>query len=309
MIIDTHAHFREEVLDHEAGTQGWQLLEEMNQLRARVGFPPLKQQVPTLKRLLEVMDRCWIEIAWLHQLSFAHHLSYETLSNEEISKAVKEYPDRLVGFAGIDPHAEDRVDQLDRAVNDLGLRGLKMNPNDFGAYFPNDRELCYPLYEKALELNLPVSFHTGITPAPFFHMKHNYPVLLDDVAVDFPDLTMIVEHMGFPWTDLTYNMVQRHSNMYLTITATANIMIRQSPVAFHMEMGKMLGMIGSKHLLWGTDWTATPNTEEVLQFLRTAEPPMPMKMMGMPGLGPTALDDLLGENARRLMTMHDMFKR
>ncbi|MFD1909294.1 amidohydrolase family protein [Paenibacillus rhizoplanae] len=69
-------------------------------------------------------------------------------------------------------------------------------------------------------------------------MKHNYPILLDDVAVDFPDLTLIVEHMGHPWNDLCYYMVGRHDNMYVTITAVANILIHNNPKVFRMELAK-----------------------------------------------------------------------
>jgi predicted TIM-barrel fold metal-dependent hydrolase len=90
-------------------------------------------------------------------------------------------------------------------------------------------------------------------------MKHNNPVLVDDIAVDFPNLTIIVEHMGYPWTDLCYNMVLRHPNMYVTLTATANILIHNNPIGFHMEIAKMLGILGSEKILWDSDWTATPN--------------------------------------------------
>lgn len=304
--IDTHAHFGNEAMLNVEKDSANPLINEIDAIRKQVGYKSMFEQTTSLDELIEDMDRNMIEMSWLHQLSFKEVLGYDVLTNEEIKKAVDRYPERLKGFAGIDPRCSDAPKQLEYAIKDMGLHGFKMNPNDFGGYYLNDKELCYPLYEKALELNIPVSIHTGITPGPMFRMKHNNPILLDDVAVDFPELTIFVEHMGVPWQDLCYNMVTRHKNMYITITAIANIMIHKSPGLFYMELSKMLGMIGSERILWGSDWTATPNTREVLDFFMNPEVPMPVKFMG----GATLTDDDTGNilyyNAQRILEKFNM---
>lgn len=299
--IDTHAHFgNEAMLNLERTSQVNPLVKEIDNIRETVGYKSMFDESTSLETLIEEMDRNMIEIAWLHQLSFKEVLGYDVLTNEEIQKAIEKYPERLKGFAGIDPRKKDAPKELEYAIKDMGLHGFKMNPNDFGGYFLDDREVCYPLYEKALELDIPVSIHTGITPGPMFRMKHNNPLQLDDVAVDFPELTIFVEHIGFPWQDLTYNMVQRHKNMYITITAVANIMIHKSEALFYMEMAKMLGMIGSERILWGSDWTATPNIREVLDFFMHAEVPFPVQMMKGPTLTDDRVADIVYMNAVRL---------
>ena len=304
--IDTHAHFGNSKNLAREKEQTNPLILEIDKLRTMVGYKSMMEEDLSLDKLLEVMDNNMIELSWLHQLSFSDVLGYDVLTNEEISQACQKHPERFRGFAGIDPRDKEAPKKLEGTIKDLGLHGFKMNPNDFGGYFLNDTKLCYPLYEKALELNIPVSIHTGITPGSMFRMKHNNPVLLDDVAVDFPDLTIMVEHMGYPWQDLCYNMVQRHANMYITVTAVANIMIHKNPALFYMEMAKMLGMIGSERIIWGSDWTATPNIREVLDFFMNAEVPFPVQMMKSPTLTDESVGNIVYYNAVNLQDTFNM---
>lgn len=312
LIVDTHAHFgvpENKVKEKSRKVESYQaqsILGEIENLKKLVGSK--NNKLIADKNLLEDYLACMTEqkisISWIHQLSFEHVLGYEILSNENIAKAIQKYPNKLKGFASVNPHKKaEAVKELDYAIHTLGLHGFKLNPNDYGGFYLNDRELLYPLYEKCSEYQIPVSVHTGITPGSVFRMKHNYPLLLDDVAVDFPDLTIIVEHMGYPWNDLCYYMVGRHKNMYITVTAVANIMIHTRPNAFRMELAKMIGQVGSEKILWGSDWTATPNIEEVLSYLQNIKIPLPMKLlMGIKDIKDQDIENILGKNAMRILS-------
>ena len=108
------------------------------------------------------------------------------------AQVARKHPDRIVTFACFDPRRPNAVDLLQRAVDSLGAVGLKIHPA--AGFFPSDR-VVYPMYEKAQELGLPVMVHTGPEPKPLYS-RHCQPVYVDDVAADFPDLTIILAHAG-----------------------------------------------------------------------------------------------------------------
>lgn len=310
LIVDTHAHFGVEEnkikqqLNRTEGSLVRELLDDIKKLKEAVG---MGKSVINDKNLLEdyikVMELNNISISWIHQLSFENILGYEVLSNEQISKAIEKYPGKFKGFASVNPNNEkESVKELEIAINGLGLHGLKLNPNDYGGFYLNDQKKLYPLYEKCCELNIPLSVHTGITPGSIFRMKHNNPILVDDIAVDFPELTIIVEHMGHPWNDLCYNMVGRHKNMYVTVTAVANILIHTKPNIFIMELLKMISQFGSEKILWGSDWTATPNVTEVLEFIKNMHIPEPMKYItGVNEVNKRDIENIIGLNAMKIL--------
>jgi len=310
-IIDTHAHFgliknkqfEKRLSTEDKNIRGQILLKDMWDLKSKVGFDKsIIDENNSLEDYMNIMKQNGINKAWIHQLSFKNDLGYEIISNEDIAEAIETYPKQLRGFASVDPNGKDAKVKLEYAFKDLKLHGFKLNPNDYGGFFINDREKLYPIYEKCCEFDVPVSIHTGITPGRIYRMKHNYPLLVDDVAVDFPELTIIVEHMGFPWSDLCFSMVQRHPKMYVTITAVANIMIHNNPHNFVMQLAKMIAMFGSERILWGSDWTATPNAEEVIRFLKKVKIPIPMqKLMGLPKIDKQDIKNILHDNAEKIL--------
>ena len=307
-IIDTHAHFA--VLENynfeinNKGTERSQkFLSDISQLRHIVGYGKIIDMNFLLNNYLECMNLHKINISWIHQLSFQHILGYEVLSNKIIAKAIEKHPDKLRGFASVDIRkGKEALLELEDAILNMGMHGFKLNPNDYGGFMLNDKKLLYPFYEKCQSFGIPVSIHTGIPPGSMFKMHHNFPLLLDEVAVDFPQLTIIVEHMGYPWHDLTYFMVNRHENMFITITAIANILIRKNPKIFLLELSKMISQIGSEKILWGSDWTATPNIAEVLSFIKRASIPILLKkIMGLQQITERDKINILGKNALKIL--------
>jgi predicted TIM-barrel fold metal-dependent hydrolase len=127
--------------------------------------------------------------------------------NEEVAEAARAHPDVLIPFASVDP-ARGRAGALQarRLVAEHGIRGFKLHPN-VQEFHPNDRA-AYVLYEAIQELGVPLVFHTGQTGIGAgvrggggVRLKYSNPMLVDDVAVDFPDLAIILAHPSFPWQD------------------------------------------------------------------------------------------------------------
>ena len=146
-------------------------------------------------------------------------------SNDYISEIVTSYPGRFIGFAAIDPwQGKASVEELERAVKDLSLRGLKLHPVQ-QAFHPND-EKFYPLYEKAMELNIPVLFHSGMAASGSgmaggggMKLKYSAPIPgMDDVAADFPHLTVIMAHPGWPWIEEQIAAALHKPNVYLDLS-------------------------------------------------------------------------------------------
>jgi predicted TIM-barrel fold metal-dependent hydrolase len=143
------------------------------------------------------------------------------LSNDRLAEIVKQFPKAFIGgFAGVDPwKGEMAIAEADRAVKKLGLLGLKFQAA-VQAFTPNDRRF-YPLWEKCAELKVPVQLHTGTTgigaglPGGLgIKLGHCHPMFLDEVAADFPQLTIIGCHPSWPWQEEMIAVLLHKGNVF-----------------------------------------------------------------------------------------------
>ena len=129
------------------------------------------------------------------------------ISNDEVAAAVRRHSDILIGFGSVDPwKGALAINETRRCIEELGLRGMKFHPG-VQAFAPND-ERFYPLWETCSRLGVPVIFHTGMSGigagrpgGDGIRLKYCRPLLIDDVAVDFPDLTIIGAQPSWPWQE------------------------------------------------------------------------------------------------------------
>ena len=173
------------------------------------------------------------------------------LGNEFMASLPERYPGVLLGFGSVDPHAEDALDQLNRAA-DLGLRGLKFHPT-MQAFDPGD-ERFYPLWERCQERELVLLFHTGTcgigagTPgAGGTKIRYSHPGFLDSVAADFPGITWIAAHFGWPWFLECLAIALHKSNVWIELSGWAP---KYLPVEVVREAGKRL----NERTLFGSDY-------------------------------------------------------
>lgn len=168
--------------------------------------------------------------------------------NEIYAEVASRYPDRIIAYFGVDPRRKGAVELLERAVRQWEMKGLKLDPA--AGYYPNDA-LCYPLYKKAAELGIPVLFHTGATIPPFRN-KYTQPIHLDDVSLDFPDLTIIAAHMGFGWWQELASMISKRSNLITDISGWQQNAIRHYPT-FVKTLREMMYLVGAENIMFATD--------------------------------------------------------
>ena len=176
--------------------------------------------------------------------SKAMHMS---TPNDSIAEYARQYPDKIIGFMSIDPHEPDAIDEIDRCVNNLGLRGIKMSPV-YQHYHPCDPK-AERVHCRAEELALPILTHAAYHFAPNTPMEWANPLLYDPVARQFPDLKIILAHVGTPWFNDAMVVVRKHANVYADISATT---MRPwwcyQALAVFYEYGVL------NKLLFGTDW-------------------------------------------------------
>lgn len=174
--------------------------------------------------------------------------------NDYIAETVARYPDTFIGWCSVDPwNGRAAVKELERAVTQLGLRGLKLHPTT-QKFFPSD-ERFYPLWDKAQELQIPVVFHTGHTGigagtpgGTGLKQKYSQPIpYLDDVAADFPDLTIIGAHPSWPWQDQMLCICLHKSNVYIDLSGW-------SPKYFQPALIQYSNTLLQNKVLFGSDF-------------------------------------------------------
>lgn len=166
----------------------------------------------------------------------------------------------LIPFASINPNLEYRmVDRLEEYVK-KGVRGLKLHPS-YQFFYPNETRI-YPLYEKAQELNIPVIFHIGSSIFEGTRLKYCDPIYLDDVAVDFPRLKIIMAHSGRGfWYDKCFFLSRLHKNLYMDITGLPP----KNLLKYFPELER-----NAEKVIFGSDWPTIPKdiSQNVKDILR-----------------------------------------
>jgi uncharacterized protein len=167
------------------------------------------------------------------------------ISNDEVAGWVAEHPDRLGGVASVDlARPVEAVRELRRCVRELGFLGLRALPWLWGLP-PNDRRY-YPLLAECIELGVPFCTQVGHT-GPLRSSEPGRPIpYLDDVALDFPELTIVAGHIGYPWTEEMVALAPKYENVYVDTSAyTAK---RYPP-----ELVRYLRADGRRKVLFGTN--------------------------------------------------------
>ena len=159
--------------------------------------------------------------------------------------------DMLIPFVSVNPNVNpDCVEKFEMYVKEYGAKGLKLLPS-YQFFYPNEQRL-YPLYAKASELNIPVVFHIGSSVFKGTRIKYCDPIYLDDVAVDFPDLKIVMAHSGRGfWYDQCFFLSRLHKNVYMDITGLPpNKLLTYFP-----ELDK-----NGEKVIFGSDWPAIPTS-------------------------------------------------
>lgn len=299
MIIDVHCHIWEKNM--AAGDMG----EMLRSINAHYGYrDPENIFDGSSERILADMDEAGIDKSVLLALDVEFTYRAEmafTAYNDYVGGLIRKHPDRIIGFAGIDPRrGKAAISELERCVEGMNFRGVKLWP--LTGFYPDD-EAFYPFYQRAEQLGAVILCHTGSGPPPTY-LKFNRPVYLDKVAVDFPGIRIILAHVGHPWVEEALDVAYKNPNVYVDISAW-QMAFSKVPLALSqcLAMAKVAhGDVGK--ILFGSDWplfTEVMSQKEWVETIRSLQHPAPLQLMGLPEITEADKQMILGGNAAKVL--------
>jgi uncharacterized protein len=185
----------------------------------------------------------------------AHHVGY-VVPNEYVANYVNQHPEKLIGFCSIDPHDDDGIEQLDHAVLNLGLRGLKLGPI-YQNMHPTDNKMKR-LFKRAEQLEIPILIHQGTTFCCNVSLEVADPILLQPIALEFPRLRMVIAHMGHPWIGETIALIRKHPFLFSDISA-----LHYRPWQFYNALVLASEYKVMHKLLLGSDYPVTTPADTI----------------------------------------------
>jgi len=169
----------------------------------------------SVEEMVKEMDEIGVEYIFMDQMtawSRRDHRLWSNFSLETLSKIIQESNGRVIGGAGYNPFLiKESLEHIERAVKDCGFKYVWAHPISFGLP-PNEKKM-YPLYMKCIELGIPCCYQAGHSAEPL-PSEPGHPMYADEVAMDFPELTLVLTHTGWPWIDEWMSMVWKHPNVY-----------------------------------------------------------------------------------------------
>jgi len=261
MIIDFHIH-----LTLPEQSQPW----VMDWIRSNYpgDIDAVVEEVLSPEGLRKVLQAN--EIDWAVGLAEVSPITTGWASNEhvgELCRQANRLPDpdtgprgRLLPFASINPFiVNDLADELQRLVDEYDFRGIKVYP-PYQHHYANDARM-YPLYAKTEELGFPMLVHTGSSVFRGARIKYGDPLHLDDVAIDFPELNILMAHSGRPfWYQHAFWLARRHPNVFLEVSGL--------PGKKLLDYFPRLEELAHK-VVYGSDWPGNPDLKRNIEAIRS----------------------------------------
>jgi len=180
-------------------------------------------------------------------------LGRRRIPNEEICEAAKKNSDMMIAFASIDPHkGRMGAREARRLIEEQGVRGFKFHPTVQG-FEPYDR-MAWPIYEVIAEHKLPAIFHSGhsgigsgMRCGGGLRLQYSNPMLLEDVAIDFPDIQIVIAHPSWPWQDEALSLALHKPNVWIDLSGW-------SPKYFPSQLVQYANTLLKDRMLFGSDF-------------------------------------------------------
>ena len=202
-------------------------------------------------------DHHWSQSAVVDKsivLGFKSRYLRAEVPNRYVADYVKKFPQKLIGFAGIDPTERTSLDELRACRDGLQLRGVTLSPanQDFN---PTDSR-AMRIYSESEKLGMPILFHPVGPSTAASKLEYGRPYLLDEVARNFPNLRIVIAQMGQPWIDETICMLSKHANVYADVSG---LLMRPWQAYNALVLAHQHQVIDK--LLFGSDFPHTSVTE------------------------------------------------
>ncbi|MFQ5817209.1 MAG: amidohydrolase family protein [Terriglobia bacterium] len=241
-VIDIHVHM-----------QPWEMMkpEAFAVFRdTQPNFAELQELVREPAKFVALMDREGIARAGIINYVSPQVIGFTAEVNEWAARYCSAFPDRLIPFGSVDPWQDEGVEaEMERLIATLRLPALKLHPPHQLVYpnqYRNGLTALETIYRKAEQANMVVMIHTGTSIFAGARNIYADPIYVDDVAVDFPRLRLILAHGGRPlWMETAVFLIRRHPNVYMDISSI--------PPQNLLKYFPSLEALAEK-VLWGSDW-------------------------------------------------------
>ena len=172
-------------------------------------------------------------------------------NDEEVASYCDKYPNKLIGFTSIHPDRYQLYKKVERAIKEFSMKGVKIYPHS--GFYPNDKRL-YSVYQMCIDYDIPAMIHTGIKAVSWQSLKYNNPVYVDDIAINFPDLKIIMCHCGYPWVEEFIVVAYSNSNIWVDLTFLDYIeKVFKVDKLTENTIKRLNDLIGSERLIWGSE--------------------------------------------------------
>lgn len=243
--LDVHVHAEVSCADPEDPVMG-------RFFDAASSYFKAPRQRPTMQETIDYYRKQNIAFC-LFTVDCESGIGSRRIRNEEIAELARDNADVVIPFASVDPHKGKLGAREARdLIENCGVRGFKFHP-PMQNYHPADR-MAYPIYEVIAEYGLPAVFHTGhsgmgtgMKGGGGVRLKYGQPMLVDDVAVDFPEMKFILAHPSWPWTDESLSMALHKENVYIDLSGW-------SPKYFPPQIIRYANGQLSHKMLFGSDF-------------------------------------------------------
>ncbi|MFN8544460.1 MAG: amidohydrolase family protein [Candidatus Binatia bacterium] len=258
---------------------------------------------PRAHALVEWMDKAGVDVGFALRESMMDVSGYATCmsTNGFVLQDIEPYTDRLYLEANVGPvlrrGVKHAIWELEYLVKERNAKLCKVyQPEDDGPL--NDKRM-WPFYEKAQELGVPLTIHTGmayVLPQP---TRYTLPILLDDILLDFPGLKVIAYHMGWPYHEELFGLAGKHPNLYISISGIVGWFARAPYRGYHM-IGEAIDWAGPDKIVMGFD-LAFDDMPKVVDWVRTFQIPEELQQgWGYKPITEEVRGKILGLNLARL---------
>jgi uncharacterized protein len=181
------------------------------------------------------------------------NLGRTRITNEEIADAAAENSDIMIAFGSVDPHkGKMGAREVRRLIENHGVKGFKFHPTVQG-FLPADK-MAWPLYEVIAEYKLPAIFHSGhsgigsgMRCGGGLRLQNSNPMLLEDVAINFPDMEIVIAHPSWPWQDEALSLAMHKPNIWIDLSGW-------SPKYFPAQLVQYANTLLKDRMLFGSDF-------------------------------------------------------
>ncbi|MEA2557079.1 MAG: uncharacterized protein QOG88_617 [Actinomycetota bacterium] len=276
--------------------RGWPIIGPEESLRDHPGF----DKVVVLAISPQVLDGHLIGTVDTTNLLGLEGAKHPERCNDTIAGVVAADPKRFIGFASVNPAyrgVEAAVEELERAITELGLSGLKLYPM-YQHWAANDPELGFPIYAKAQELGIPVMIHQAGSTRIDAKLELGRPAMLDDIGREFRDLRVIIAHCGLPWVDEALFLLTKHPNFFTELSYLIATLTRRDLFLLLSRCEPMF--VPLEKLFFGTDYPGFLYDPVALrEKLMTVNEEA--GALQMEPIASEKLDGIMGDNFARLL--------